>query len=64
MELSKQETKVVQLLADGRLQKQAAGDLGLAEATVQSHVVNARRRNKIPTTVALIASALRQGLIK
>lgn len=62
--LTKREAQVLQHIADGKLCKQAAADLHISERTVQAHIVNIRVRSGIQTIPAMVAAAIRQGLIK
>ena len=62
--LTKREAQVLQRIADGRLCKQVAGDLHITESTVQSHIANIRKRHHIQGLPAIVAAAIRQGLIK
>lgn len=62
--LSKRETQVLQQIADGKLCKQVAADLNISERTVQAHIINIRKRHRIQGIPAMVAAAIRQGLIK
>lgn len=62
--LSKREAEVLQHIADGKLCKQVAADLNISERTVQTHIVNIRKRHRIQGIPAMVAAAIRQGLIK
>lgn len=62
--LSKREAEVLQRIADGRLCKQAAADMHISLRTVQAHIVKIRARSGIQTIPAMVAAAIRQGLIK
>lgn len=62
--LSKREAEVLQRIADGKLCKQVAADLNISERTVQAHIVNIRKRHRIQGIPAMVAVAIRQGLIK
>lgn len=61
--LSKREAEVLQHIADGKLCKQVAGDLHISEKTVQAHIANIRKRHHIQALSAMVAAAIRQGLI-
>lgn len=62
--LSKREAQVLQRIADGRLCKQVAADLHISEKTVQAHIAKIRKRHRIQGLPAIVAAAIRQGLIK
>ena len=64
MHITKRETELLQHLANGRMCKQIAIDLNISERTVQAHLANIRRRNRIKTVTQMVADALRQGSIK
>lgn len=61
--LTKREAEVLQCIANGRLCKQVAADLGISERTVQAHIVNIRVRSGLQSIPAMVAAALRRGLI-
>jgi DNA-binding CsgD family transcriptional regulator len=62
--LTKREVQVLQRIADGRLCKQVAAELHISERTVWTHITNIRQRSGIQAIPAMVAAALRQGLIK
>lgn len=62
--LSRRETEVLQRIADGKLCKQVASDMHISERTVQAHIVRIRARSGIQAIPAMVAAAIRQGLIK
>lgn len=53
--LTPRERQVLGLVAQGRLSKQIAGDLGLSVNTIKMHRSNAMRRMAVPTRAALIS---------
>lgn len=52
--LSTAELRVVALLAAGRVPKQVAADLGVAVATVRSHIATAKRKTHTRTVSELV----------
>lgn len=54
-ELTAREREIVELLLDGNTPKEAAKELGLSLYTVYEHLFNARRRQDLPSTYALMA---------
>lgn len=61
--LSKREREVLQLLADGRTNDQAAESVGLSPATVRTYVENAMHKLKADSRTHAVAVAVRLGLI-
>jgi len=62
---SPREAEVLQLLADGYTQTAAAKHLWIAPCTVKTHVLNFRKRHKLPRGApAAVAFAFRNGWIK
>jgi DNA-binding NarL/FixJ family response regulator len=57
------ERRVLQALADGRTEREAASELGLAHQTVRSYVKTARTRLGAVNTPQAVATAIREGLI-
>ncbi len=62
---SPREAEILQLLADGRNQVEVAKHLWIARCTVKTHLLNFRKRHKLPSGVpAAVAFAFRNGWIK
>jgi len=61
--LTPREAEIVELLADGLTNEKAAAALGISAETVQSHVRNAMAKVEASTRTALVATAMRAGLI-
>ena len=57
------EEEIVQLLAEGRQNKQVARVLGLSVKTVETHRAAVMRKLKLRTTVELVRYALRNNII-
>lgn len=62
--LTPRERDILTLVADGETSPKIAERLGLAESTVRAHVQRMRDRLGMPTRAALVARALRVGLIR
>ncbi len=62
-ELSPREREVLQLLAEGRSNRQIAGTLGIKEATVKSHVSVVLMRLNVTDRTQAVVAALRRGLV-
>jgi DNA-binding NarL/FixJ family response regulator len=61
--LSNRERQVLQLLADGRTNDEAAHEVGLSPATVRTYVENAMHKLKADSRIHAVALAVRLGLI-
>jgi putative nucleotidyltransferase with HDIG domain len=61
--LSTQETAVLQHLAQGKLYKQIAEDLGLSASTVRSHLHNAYRKLEVPDRAQAVLRATEMAWI-
>lgn len=61
--LSPREIEVLQLLAEGKLQKQIAAALSLSIKTVESHKANIQKKLKVNSTADLIKYAIREGFV-
>lgn len=61
-ELTPQQTRVLQMVAAGRLNKQIAHDLGLSEATIKAHVTAVLRKLGASNRTEAVAIARRLGL--
>lgn len=60
--LTKREREIMTLIASGRLNKQAGGDLGIAEVTVKAHRAHIMQKMKANTFAELVNMAARLGL--
>jgi len=61
--LTKRETEILKLLADGLSNKEAAYKLNLSVRTIDAHRLNISRRLNIRTFAGLIKYAIRIGLV-
>lgn len=57
------EQEIVQLLAEGRQNKQVAAHLGVSVKTVQTHRATVMRKLELHTTVDLVRYALRNNIV-
>lgn len=62
--LTAREKSVVQLIAEGKTNKEMADVLGLSSKTVESHRATALRKLKLVTTADLIRYAVRNNLVQ
>jgi DNA-binding NarL/FixJ family response regulator len=62
--LTRREREVVQLVAEGRLNKEIAGRLTISIKTVETHRASAMRKLKLKTTADLVRYAVRNQLIQ
>jgi PAS domain S-box-containing protein len=61
--LSARELQVLQLSATGFPRRKIAGEIGLSEATVKTHLEHIYKKLGVPDRASAVAKALRQGLI-
>jgi DNA-binding NarL/FixJ family response regulator len=61
--LTTKQRQIVQLLAEGKTMKEAAGTLNISTRTVESHKYEVMRRLGVKTTAELIRYALRTNLV-
>jgi two-component system response regulator NreC len=61
--LSEREREVLQLIAEGRSNKEAAEVLGLSPATVETHRSNILQKLDVHNTAGLVLFAVRRGVI-
>jgi DNA-binding NarL/FixJ family response regulator len=61
--LSDREAQVLKLLAQGYLNKEIAGQLGIGQATVSTHIKNLYRKLAVHSRVQVVMAAQEQGLI-
>jgi DNA-binding NarL/FixJ family response regulator len=61
--LSPRESEVLQLLAQGYVNKEIAQRLLIAPATVGSHIKNLYRKLAVHSRVQVVRSALERGLL-
>lgn len=62
-DLTKRETEVLTLIADGLSDREIAERLVLSPHTVHRHVANVRTKLGLPTRAAAVAAAARRGLL-
>lgn len=62
--LSSREKSVIQMIAEGKTNKQIADALSLSTKTVETHRASAMRKLNLDTTAALIRYAIRNRLIE
>lgn len=62
--LTQSETKVVQMIASGRLSQEIAGQLGVSKKTIETHRRNARDKTHCRTTADIVRYAVRNNLIQ
>jgi DNA-binding CsgD family transcriptional regulator len=62
-QLNQREIELLQLLADGKTQGEAARKLKLSERTITKYTVYVREKLEAFTTNNAIATAIRRGLI-
>jgi DNA-binding NarL/FixJ family response regulator len=62
--LSAREKSVIQMIAEGRTNKQIADVLSLSTKTVETHRASAMRKLNLDTTAALIRYAIRNKLVE
>jgi len=62
-EPSPREMEILQLIAGGRSNKEAAGDLGLSEDTVKRHVTHLMAKLGVQDRTQAVTEALRRGLL-
>lgn len=62
--LTAREKSVIQLIAEGKTNRQMADVLGLSSKTVESHRATALRKLKLTTTADLIRYAIRNKLVE
>ncbi len=61
--LSPREREVLQLVAEGRLNKQIAAELGIAERTVEAHRANIMRKLGLTDQAGLVRYAVQKGIV-
>jgi DNA-binding NarL/FixJ family response regulator len=61
--LTPREREIVQLLAEGRTNKEIAGRLGISAKTAESHRTNVMRKLGVHSIGELVRHAIREGLI-
>lgn len=63
-DLSHREREIVQLVAEGRINKQIGCDLDISVKTVESHRASAMRKLSTRTTADLVRYAIRNGIVQ
>lgn len=61
--LTRREREIVQLIAEGRINKEIATLLGLSTKTVESHRASAMHKLKLKTTADLVRYAIKSNII-
>ena len=61
--LTEREREVLQLLAEGKSNKEAAGALGLSPYTVETHRTNLMQKLALHSTAEIVLYAVRKGII-
>jgi DNA-binding NarL/FixJ family response regulator len=61
--LSPRELEVLQLVAAGNTNREAARQLFISEATVKTHLLNIYAKLKVPDRAAAVAEAFKRGLL-
>jgi two-component system NarL family response regulator len=64
MELSPREQEVLQRVAEGKSNKEIAGELDITEATVKGHLTNILGKLAVTDRTQAVITALRRGLVK
>jgi DNA-binding NarL/FixJ family response regulator len=62
--LTHREREIVQLIAEGKINKQIAAALGISVKTVETHRASAMHKLKLKTTADLVRYAIRNNLIQ
>lgn len=57
------ETEIIQLLAEGRSNKQIANELGISVRTVEAHRAHVMRKLHLPSLVELLYYAMDHGIV-
>lgn len=63
LKLTPREIQVMSLLADGKIGKQIAGQIGVSRRTVEDYIYNARRKLGATCQAHAIAICFRSGII-
>jgi two-component system NarL family response regulator len=63
-QLSPRELEILQLVAEGKSNKELGDSLGIAEGTVKSHVKNMLGKLKVPGRTAMVRESVKRGLIR
>jgi two-component system NarL family response regulator len=63
-ELSPRELEILQLVAEGKSNKDVGDTLGIAEGTVKSHVKNMLGKLKAPGRTAMVREAVQRGIVR
>jgi DNA-binding NarL/FixJ family response regulator len=61
--LTERERDVLRLVATGRINKQVAGELGIAQGTVEIHTQNIREKLGANGIAQMTLAAVRMGLV-
>jgi len=62
--LTEREMDVLRLLAQGKLTKQVAGELGIARKTADNHIQNIYAKTGVSTRAGATLFAIEQGLLR
>lgn len=63
-DLTRAEIRVLQVIGQGSDNQEAAEELGLSVATVQTHRRNIMRKLRVPTSAKLVREAVRLGVVR
>ncbi|MFI8529420.1 response regulator [Streptomyces aquilus] len=63
-ELTRRETEVVRLMADGHSNRSIALSLHLSEATIKTHLIRIYRKLGVDNRAAAVSEAMRRGLLE
>ncbi len=61
--LTPRETEILNYIAQGYLNKQIAGELGISEQTIKNHVTSILRKLNANARTEAVVGAIKQGLI-
>ncbi|MFB9303039.1 response regulator transcription factor [Kibdelosporangium philippinense] len=63
VKLSARESEVLELIAQGKTNREAAAALFISEATVKTHLLHIYAKLEVPDRAAAVAAAYKQGII-
>jgi DNA-binding NarL/FixJ family response regulator len=63
--MTKQESnlKIIQLLAEGKVQKEIATDLGMTLDAVRCRILEMKKKTKSPTQTALVVKVIKENIL-
>jgi two-component system NarL family response regulator len=62
--LSPREHEILQLVAEGKSNKEVGHSVGIAEGTVKSHVKSMLEKLQVPSRTAMLREAVQRGLVR